>query len=887
MSDHDRQAKKAKVFSTWYKKKDSAQLIERNRPNSSAPLASDKHQHVTSPIIQPRDFVPIGVTGLASDTDIESVPIVESAIPETRENVPTFDSTSTEFTPTPRPLACNVNSTMINEQPDVISETLEDTYFDVGDLERDPGKRKQIYEYPINQRDRIRRAYINLGPYHHKLFEYPRVRSGNQYRRFNYSWFQYWPWLEYSHSKNKVFCFPCFLFAKGPKVNPALTTDGFSDWKRVRDGKNCVFLNHIGGPCSLHNSCVKCVADLMKAPQHVDIILNRQSRDEILKNRLRLKTTIESVRYLAYQGCAFRAQDESLGSKNRGNCVELIKHTAKFSPEVAKVVLENAPKNATYTSPTIQKEILNILANKVRMHIRGEVGDSRFCILVDEAQDSAHKEQMAIILRFVDKEGFLTERFFDIVMVEDTTAETLHQEISKVLLHHNLQVERLRGQGYDGASNMRGEWNGLQALFMRDCSYAYYVHCFAHQLQLVLVAASKKVDPIWKFFSSLSSIVNVICASPKRHTEFHVAQVMHITELVIAGERGTGRGLNQIGTLHRPGATRWGSHFTSVCDLIDKYDATCTVLEFIMDDKTTESLRAEADGAYNAIRSFQFIFILHLLKKMMGLTDILCQKLQQKSQDILNAMNLVEITVNSLHKLREDGWEDFLEKVVSFCRKHDIDIPDMDGQFNMSSRRHNCQQRNITTEHHYRVDLFYAAIDFELVELNGRFNERTKELLILSSSLDPADGFKAFNLDNICKLAEKFYPRDFSKQELHRLRSELTIYESDVPHDDVLKNVTTLAELCQGLFETKKSMTYQMIDRLIRLVLTLPISTATTERSFSAMKRIKTMLRNKMENDFLADNMIVHIEKELAENYDADSIITEFASIQERRVQFD
>lgn len=82
--------------------------------------------------------------------------------------------------------------------------------------------------------------------------------------------------------------------------------------------------------------------------------------------------------------------------------------------------------------------------------------------------------------------------------------------------------------------------------FLRDCSYAYYVHCFAHQLQLVLVAASKKVDPIWKFFSSLSSVVNVLCASPKRHTKFHAAQVAHIEDLIIAGERGPGRGLNMM-----------------------------------------------------------------------------------------------------------------------------------------------------------------------------------------------------------------------------------------------------------------------------------------------------------------------------------------------------
>lgn len=126
-------------------------------------------------------------------------------------------------------------------------------------------------------------------------------------------------------------------------------------------------------------------------------------------------------------------------------------------------------------------------------------------------------------------------------------------------------------------------------------------------------------------------------------------------------------------------------------------------------------------------------------------------------------MNLVEVTVHSLQNLREHGWEDFLEKVESFCKQHDIDIPAMDCQYSASKRRRYCQQRSITTEHHYRVDVFYAAIDFQLVELNGRFSERAKELLILSSSLDPADGFKALNIDNICTLADKFYPQDFTR----------------------------------------------------------------------------------------------------------------------------
>ncbi|PRQ20388.1 hypothetical protein RchiOBHm_Chr7g0227621 [Rosa chinensis] len=89
---------------------------------------------------------------------------------------------------------------------------------------------------------------------------------------------------------------------------------------------------------------------------------------------------------------------------------------------------------------------------------------------------------MAIILRFVDCQGIIRERFFKIVSVPNTTSQTLKDEISKVLTMYNLQVRNMRGQGYDGASNMRGIYNGLQALFLEECPYAYYVHCFAHRL---------------------------------------------------------------------------------------------------------------------------------------------------------------------------------------------------------------------------------------------------------------------------------------------------------------------------------------------------------------------------------------------------------------------
>lgn len=443
----------------------------------------------------------------------------------------------------------------------------------------------------------------------------------------------------------------------------------------------------------------------------------------------------------------------------------------------------------------------------------------------------------------------------------------------------------MRGQGYDGASNMSGAWNGLQALFLKECPYAYYIHCFAHRLQLALVGASTKETGVYLFFSKLSTIVNLIGCSPKWHTELHSAQTFEIAHVVNSGERDTGRGLNQIGNLHRSGATRWSSHFESICSLIDMYGATISVLESIIEEGNSSSLRGEATGCLIIMRSFDFIFTLHMMHKIMGVTDLLCRALQHKSLDIVSAMDLVSTTKALLLTLREEGFDNLLAYVLSICPQHGIEIPDMEALYRSATGR-SCQQKNsMTVCQHYHFDIFNSAIDFQREELNSRFSDGAVELLVLSSALDPKDNFKSFKVEDVYRLAEKFYPADFTGQEMHYLKSQLEHYKLDVIHHDSFQNLSTINELCCRLVETSKLQHYNLIDRLIRLVLTLPVSTATTERSFSAMKHVKTVLRNKMEEDFLADSMMLYIERDLVEDIDSNSIIDEFYSIKNRRLQ--
>ncbi|KAL5752940.1 hypothetical protein ACOSQ2_023447 [Xanthoceras sorbifolium] len=548
-------------------------------------------------------------------------------------------------------------------------------------------------------------SYIKAGPYQFQLSEYPFSKSKHP---------------QYSPLKDATFCLPCFLFTKprghGPYGSNAFTLDGFRNWKKVNDGTRS------------HNVAVQSCEDLMN------------------------------------QRCAFRGHDESLESKNRGNFIELLKILANYNDDVAKVVLENAPKTSKYTSLKIQKEIVQILSNKVRMHIREKIGDAKFCVLVDEARDVAKKEQMALVLRF----------------------------LCTIFSRHALNVQNIRGQGYDGASNMRDA----------------------------------------------------------------------IEHMIIIDELETSKWAIQLENLQRAGDTRWSSHFHSICSLLRLFGPTCVVLQNIINDGSNYTQRGDADAAYDAITSFEFIFILHLMKEIMEFTNILCQALQQKSQDISNAMHLVSITKALIQNIREDGWESLLENVNSFCSMYEIDVPNMSDRYLMGRGRSSYKKEHITIEHHYRVEIFTVTIDSQLQELNNRFSEQAMELFTLSSALDPRDDFKSFNIDNICKLEDKFYPIDFTEHERDFLSFELKYYKLYV-----------------------SSHQFPLIDRLIRLILILPVSTTTTERVFSAMKLVKTGLRNKMDNKFLANYLVVYIEKEIAEKFSSESIIDDFMSLREHPEQ--
>ncbi|KAL0016323.1 hypothetical protein SO802_003392 [Lithocarpus litseifolius] len=235
-------------------------------------------------------------------------------------------------------------------------------------------------------------------------------------------------------------------------------------------------------------------------------------------------------------------------------------------------------------------------------------------------------------------------------------------------------------------------------------------------------------------------------------------------------------------------------------------------------DEGNSSQKVEVESAYVVLISFEFVFILHFVNEAMGITDKLCQALQNQSQDILNATHLVSSTKKLIQQFRDEKWDDLLATVISFCKERGIDVPDMNARYVVRFGRSRHQQEDFRNEHYYKIDIFNAGIDSQLQELNHRFSEHAMELLTLSSALNPREAYEFFEV--------------------------------------------------------------------VKLVLTLPVSTATTERAFSVMNVIKTDLRNKMEDEFLSDAMMLFIERDIAATISADSIIEDFEDLKRQRVPF-
>uniref|UniRef100_A0A0A9FAG1 Uncharacterized protein n=1 Tax=Arundo donax TaxID=35708 RepID=A0A0A9FAG1_ARUDO len=122
------------------------------------------------------------------------------------------------------------------------------------------------------------------------------------------------------------------------------------------------------------------------------------------------------------------------------------------------------------------------------------------------------------------------------------------------------------------------------------------------------------------------------------------------------------------------------------------------------------------------MESFEFVFILKMMLKLFAITNELSLVLQRMYQDIVHTVGLLVDVNERLKTLMDNGWEALFEDVKNFCAANDIEVPNMDEHRPIFGRSR-LDGITITQLHHYRVRIFFAAIDSIRTDMAHRFND--------------------------------------------------------------------------------------------------------------------------------------------------------------------
>ena len=212
------------------------------------------------------------------------------------------------------------------------------------------------------------------------------------------------------------------------------------------------FKKHSSGKCDTHNTAVLAQDNFVRVMSREAVPVNEQLdtllRQQIETNRNILSSLFKTVILCGRNNIALRGHrdDGPTTSNSKGNFKSLLHFRVDSGDETLQQHLSNAPRNATYTSKTVQNEMITTVGRYILDKLSGEVKESKyFSILADEAADIANKENLSVVLRFVDASKSICEEFVGYYhCIEGTTGETIKTMILKVVSDLGLSMDDCR-----------------------------------------------------------------------------------------------------------------------------------------------------------------------------------------------------------------------------------------------------------------------------------------------------------------------------------------------------------------------------------------------------------------------------------------------------------
>ncbi|XP_041856904.1 zinc finger MYM-type protein 1-like [Melanotaenia boesemani] len=705
-----------------------------------------------------------------------------------------------------------------------------------------------------------------------KRESFPKTLQGGARRSFRSEWYQANPWLEYSQSKDAAYCFACRHFSLPDTPKTVFTSfDGYRNWKKATM-KDSGFASHARSECHI-NAMFAWTENKKNMDKNSSMFgrMDEQKKKQVAENQHYIKTLAEILVLTVTENIAQRGHRESQDSEQKGVFLSMLDLLGNHDP-IIKKRLEQHAKNAKYTSKTIQNEILECLAAMVKETIIQEVKTSKqFSVIVDETKDVQKKEQMSFVLRYYYN-GMVHESFLEFDVAEHLDAAALSCKIINFLERHGLQYKKnLVGQGYDGAAVMRGAHAGVQAKIKEVAKHAFYVHCSAHCLNLVIVDTVKSVPDAGNFFSLLERLYVFVSGSYVHNKWLEVQREMF---------DGAPRELQKLSD------TRWACRHIACRSVMDRLPAVVQVLEEIGSENHPQRA-VEARGILAQI-DLNFAGSLVLFRKVLSDSKFLSDMLQSKTVDYAKAVELIEALKETLVTYRsQTSFDEMWTEILDLCKQSNIDITQRKSKrprqttkvlqgsvINSTLGQHVVPDSKDT----FCVSVYYPVLDNMIEEIGRRFSNTNCNIMQGVQALNPSS--PTFLTEEAVLLLANAYGSNIEdlKHELHQTKRVLDRKKGEK------ESPTTLMEFTQFL-DPYQDVFFELF-RLCKIAVVLPVSSASCERSFSSLRLIKTYLRSTMTEKRLSNLAVLSIESKRTKELDLEKFVKRFAEQHgNRRIQ--
>ena len=343
-------------------------------------------------------------------------------------------------------------------------------------------------------------------------------------------------WLSYNNEKQALYCSFCVMYAP-EKSRKNQLIQGCSDWRHI----TVRIAEHEKSQCHQQSSEAYFVNIKGQSVKHK--LMHKQlsiRQKQVLERRAVMRCVIDIIFFIGFQALSYRSKhseaivevfddDDDKILYNRGNFLEAVKLLADYDPTLRahlKRVTEKAKKRdptkrgrgslVTFLSKTTVIKIFNIIGEMIKEVVVKDVKDAgMFSVQLDSTQDVSVHDQCAVVVRYV-KDDKAREKLLRMVNVTDSKAQSLHELLVASLSEVGLKLDTCIGDSFDGAANMNGAYNGLQALLKQVRPSHIHTWCYAHVLNLVIADASSVCIQAVSLFGILNHLAKFFKESYKR-----------------------------------------------------------------------------------------------------------------------------------------------------------------------------------------------------------------------------------------------------------------------------------------------------------------------------------------------------------------------------------